>query len=109
MAPELLRGGPYSMATDIYALGMIMWELAAGLPPFFSCTDESALLLTICDRKRPDIVDGTQSCWIALMESCWHADPNQCLSVTDICEEVQTWLQCSKKPYQDNCNTIESI
>ena len=109
MAPELLRGGPYSMATDIYALGMIMWELAAGLPPFFSCTDESALLLTICDGKRPDIVDGTPSCWIALMESCWHADPNQRPSVADICEEVQTWLQCSKKAYQDNCNTIESI
>ena len=33
MAPELLRGEPPSVATDIYALGMVMHELAYGRRP----------------------------------------------------------------------------
>ena len=34
MAPEVLRGKPYTPASDIYSLAMIMWELTSLVPPF---------------------------------------------------------------------------
>ena len=35
LAPELLSGrGSYSYATDVYAFGMIMWEISSHEPPF---------------------------------------------------------------------------
>ena len=34
MAPEVLRGKPYTPASDIYSFAMIMWELTSGVPPF---------------------------------------------------------------------------
>lgn len=34
MAPEILRGEPPSSATDLYALGMLLYKLAAGRLPF---------------------------------------------------------------------------
>jgi serine/threonine protein kinase len=34
MAPEQIRGGPLSAATDIYALGCVMHECVCGRPPF---------------------------------------------------------------------------
>jgi tetratricopeptide (TPR) repeat protein len=34
LAPELVDGGPASVATDIYALGMLLYRLAAGRLPF---------------------------------------------------------------------------
>ena len=34
MAPELLRGGAPSVATDVYALGATLWTSLAGAPPF---------------------------------------------------------------------------
>lgn len=34
MPPELVRGDPPNERTDIYALGLILWELIAGNPPF---------------------------------------------------------------------------
>lgn len=108
MAPELLFGKPNTKATDIYAVGMIMWELSAGVPPFDDCNDETMLVLRICEGVRPQIVKGTPECWVQLMKKCWHANPSKRPSAYDICDKVQTWLQCSKLPHQFVDSTIES-
>lgn len=34
VAPELVRGAPISPAADVYALGILLWELIHGAPPF---------------------------------------------------------------------------
>ncbi|MFV8753246.1 serine/threonine protein kinase [Nannocystaceae bacterium ST9] len=34
MPPELVRGDPPNERTDIYALGVLIWELVSGSPPF---------------------------------------------------------------------------
>jgi serine/threonine protein kinase len=34
VAPELIRGAPMSPAADVYALGILLWELIHGTPPF---------------------------------------------------------------------------
>ncbi len=34
MAPEIFQGKGYTMASDIYSFGMIMWELITGRIPF---------------------------------------------------------------------------
>ncbi|CAI2175477.1 18421_t:CDS:1, partial [Funneliformis geosporum] len=32
--PEVLRGQPYTLASDIYSFSIIMWEFIYGIPPF---------------------------------------------------------------------------
>src|SRR6266498_3023191 len=34
VAPEVLRGYPYTRAADVYSIGMIMYELWSGRRPF---------------------------------------------------------------------------
>ncbi|MDI1475569.1 aminotransferase class V-fold PLP-dependent enzyme [Polyangium sp. y55x31] len=34
LAPELWKGVPATAASDIYALGLVLWELLAGVPPY---------------------------------------------------------------------------
>jgi serine/threonine-protein kinase len=34
MSPEQIRGEDVSPATDVYALGCVMWECLTGAPPF---------------------------------------------------------------------------
>src|SRR4051794_17473984 len=34
IAPEVLRGRPYTPASDIYSFSMIMWEFTSGVSPF---------------------------------------------------------------------------
>ncbi|KAJ3401362.1 Serine/threonine-protein kinase 36 [Chytriomyces hyalinus] len=36
MAPELIQETPYSRLVDIWALGVIIYELSTGLPPFYT-------------------------------------------------------------------------
>ncbi|XP_037836326.1 serine/threonine-protein kinase Sgk2b isoform X2 [Kryptolebias marmoratus] len=36
LAPEVLQGHPYSSAVDWWGLGVVLFEMLCGLPPFFS-------------------------------------------------------------------------
>jgi tRNA A-37 threonylcarbamoyl transferase component Bud32 len=40
MAPERIRGGPATTASDIYALGVVFFELLTGRPPWSGAVDE---------------------------------------------------------------------
>jgi tetratricopeptide (TPR) repeat protein len=42
MAPELLRGGPATCATDIHALGVVLFEMVTGQRPFDGSTPVDA-------------------------------------------------------------------
>ena len=46
MAPELFQNGPQSTASDLWALGCVMYECAAGRPPF-SASSLTALVQDI--------------------------------------------------------------
>src|SRR6266511_4446872 len=34
IAPEILQGGKNKRQSDVYSIGMLMWEIFAGNPPF---------------------------------------------------------------------------
>src|SRR5436190_15111408 len=40
VAPEVLRGNPYTEAADIYSFGMIMYFVATGQQPFANCAHD---------------------------------------------------------------------
>ncbi|CAB4438905.1 unnamed protein product [Rhizophagus irregularis] len=62
MAPEVLRGKPYTPASDIYSFSMIMWEFTSGVPPFNDRAHDIQLSLSICEGERPEIIENTPQC-----------------------------------------------
>ncbi|RHZ75538.1 hypothetical protein Glove_213g48 [Diversispora epigaea] len=84
MAPELFKNQPYSYASDIYGLGMIMWELTSGHRPFHNQEHGPKLILDILDGKRPEITEDTPEHWVNLMKRCWHSDPSQRPTIQEI-------------------------
>ncbi|HEY4223624.1 MAG TPA: serine/threonine-protein kinase, partial [Myxococcota bacterium] len=58
-APELLDGRPASGASDVYSLGILLWELCAGSAPFVAPPDADnpavAILLQHRSTQAPDI------------------------------------------------------
>src|SRR5207244_11853184 len=51
IAPEILRGEKASAASDIYSLGVVMYEIATGRRPFTGKTD--ALLMSEVLNRQP--------------------------------------------------------
>lgn len=61
LAPELLEGGNYSAASDLWALGMVMWEAMLGRFAYRGETDREVLAgiilgrpMKLDDSERPD-------------------------------------------------------
>src|SRR5204863_5645073 len=85
MAPEVLRGEPYTQAADIYSFGMIMYFVATGRQPFSDCAHDELLALNICKGIRPKIHETeAPNCYIDLMKNCWNSNPKNRPSATEI-------------------------
>jgi serine/threonine protein kinase len=54
IAPEVLRGQPYTQASDIYSFGIVAYELLANAYPYPKM-DELELSLKVCQGLRPNI------------------------------------------------------
>ena len=84
MAPEVLRGKPYTKAADIYSFGMIMWEMTSGIPVFHNIPHDLNLSLNICKGIRPEIIEGTMPEYVELMKRCWDNDPEKRPSANEL-------------------------
>ncbi|POG70642.1 kinase-like domain-containing protein, partial [Rhizophagus irregularis DAOM 181602=DAOM 197198] len=89
VAPEVLRGKPYSQAADVYSFGMIMYYIATGRQPFANCAHDSVLVLNICNGIRPEINEQeAPKFYIDLMKNCWDEDQDKRPSAIEIVKLV---------------------
>ena len=77
IAPEVIAGKATTFASDIYSIGMLMWEISSGVPPFASFDHDYDLAMKIINGMRPKIIPGTPLKYRKLMEQCWNADPTK--------------------------------
>jgi len=98
IAPEVLAGKECTFASDVYSIGMLMWEISSGQPPFAGSDDVVDLALKILDGMRPNIVPGTPLEYKSLMKQCWDADPSKRPDIHVLYNKIQEMI----KPYVSN-------
>src|SRR2546421_12373639 len=59
IAPEVIVEKEYTFASDIYSIGMLMWEISSGQPPFINYEHDYYLAMNIINGMRPEIVSDT--------------------------------------------------
>ena len=100
MAPEILRRGPYTPASDIYSFSMIMWEFTSGVRPFDDKEFDFQLSLSICAGEHPDTIENTPQCYINLLKRCWDSDPSKRPTIQMIEDIISEWLKYIKSYYE---------
>src|SRR6185369_12366096 len=75
IAPEVLQGKKNTKESDVYSIGMLMWEIFAGHPPFDDRAHDYHLLLQIGEGLRPPILPEMPDDYAQMMQRCWDADP----------------------------------
>ena len=78
MAPEQAEPGPATPATDIYALGLILYEMLSKRRPFESAG--TALATVLVRRREPprplrEVAPGVPAAWEAAIHRCLERDP----------------------------------
>ena len=77
IAPEIFKGATFSKESDIYSMGMIMWELTTGCKPFANVDHDTNLIYKIIDGERPEITNDTPEQYADLMKRCWDSDSSK--------------------------------
>ena len=91
IAPEIFKGATFSKESDIYSMGMIMWELTTGCKPFANDDHDTNLIYKIIDGERPKITNDTPECFTNLMKRCWDSDSSKRPSVKELEKNFRDW------------------
>ena len=114
IAPEVIVGKGYTFASDIYSVGILMWEISSGQPPFVNYEHDYDLAMRIINGMRPIMVTETPLEYKKLMEQCWDADPLRRPNIETLLTEmdkIYTYLQSTNEEQLTNIqlNTNVSI
>jgi serine/threonine protein kinase len=109
IAPEIFKGVGFSKESDIYSLGMIMWELTTGCKPFANVEHDHNLIYKILDGKRPEITNDTPEFYANLMKKCWDSNPSNRPTIDEILFSLGKSSYADEIVKQAKLKTLELI
>ena len=98
VAPELLnfthsQHTPFSKKTDIYSLGVLLWELSSGHPPFKDEEYNELLAFHIVTNgKREQEKPDTPPDYYKLYTNCWKGKPEDRPTIEDVYDKLKSML-----------------
>jgi len=86
MAPEVLCGQPYSQASDIYSLGILMYEIISEQIPYQDNFKDDLLALKICKGLRPKFNIKVPQLLVDIIKKCLDANPLERPTISELDE-----------------------
>ncbi|RIA93654.1 kinase-like domain-containing protein [Glomus cerebriforme] len=77
--PIAFRGSEYTLneKSDVYSVGVLLWEICSGQPPFYGRSHDDNLMTQIRDGFREADIPDIPMKYIHLYSACWDGDPNR--------------------------------
>lgn len=77
LAPELIDGHDKSPASDVYALGVTMWEIVTGHDPRLGTRDERQVYSRLKSGRKLPLPDDLMPDMKLILLDTWHDDPKK--------------------------------
>ncbi|CAF3666009.1 unnamed protein product [Rotaria sp. Silwood1] len=100
-APELFASGKSTMASDVYSLGVVFWEVATRCIPYEDAND-IIIVTTVSAGNRPPILVDIPSTFAAIISDSWNQDPSR----RPTCRELIRRLETNASMFQSGNATI---
>lgn len=75
-APEVFRNNSYSFQTDIFSLGVVLWELYFQERPWETVNDMALMLKVAVNGERLELLNMKSDSLKQLIGSCWYDQPS---------------------------------
>ena len=98
MAPELLEGKSYSEKADVYAVGLLMYEIMSGMLPYAEIQNPWNLSQKILDGVRPDM-SALPKGIKALISYCVSTDPAHRPDMEYVVEMLELFIKHDDNPF----------
>jgi serine/threonine protein kinase len=111
-APELFKDHPKSFASDVYALGLTLWEIYERRVPFGNMP-EAAVVNQVLSGERPNFLSKEMPAAVKdIVKACWSADAKARPSagkVAFILTELSKKMRRTASPRDDVDETSEAV
>ncbi|RIB14614.1 kinase-like domain-containing protein [Gigaspora rosea] len=95
--PQSLKNVQYTRTTrsDVYSVGILLWEISSGRPPFLSSSSSSSSLAQlqmatrISNGEREEPIKGSPKAYVEVYRQCWQDDPKKRPTIHDVLEKLQ--------------------
>ena len=77
MAPELFESTKYTNKVDVYAFGMLMWEMYNEIAPFHGMNAVQIAFQVSKEGYRPSWPDSAPKRFKSFVKKCWHQNPEK--------------------------------
>jgi len=93
LAPEILDQREYGLEVDVYALGVILWELVTRRDFFGEVDFYSDIVEMVVRGKRPALPADLPQGYAALVHACWHNVAERRPTVSEVVPRLERLLE----------------
>src|ERR1700752_1366254 len=92
--------------SDVYSLGVILWEISSGRPPFQTFQSRDTLVIHIFQGNREKPIEGTSFQYIELYQKCWDNDPAKRPETKLILNTLKTLIPIENSSQYNSIETL---
>ncbi|CAB4413986.1 unnamed protein product [Rhizophagus irregularis] len=75
--------------SDVYGIGVLLWEISSGQPPFHSIPYDVGLALSILQGLRETPIPNTSIDYIKMYTDCWNIEPDNRPTINQVVDELK--------------------
>lgn len=102
MSHEMLRSGQMSRASDVYAFGMVMFEVLTGKKPYDGLMQGAVVEQVLVSNKQPVFPEYTPQNFIDLIKECWHSKPEKRPTFDSLIVSIESIKQSLKHHHEES-------